>query len=96
MTRNLKLDSDSDHLLTEVKSVIIEAVNLRHVDPKTILPTTTLGPNGLNLDSIDILEIVVAVEKHFNVKVENSTKGKEYFSSIGNIAKFVSEYSSGS
>jgi acyl carrier protein len=88
-------DAKTDTILGEVKSVIIRAVNLHHIDPETITEKTTLGPDGLNLDSIDVLEVVLAVERHFDVKVENTEKGRDYFSSMGNIAKFVAQQKAG-
>lgn len=78
-----------DEIVAEVASVIVKAVNLHHLDPKTITDATQLGPQGLNLDSIDILEVVLAVERHFNVKIENSDVGREYFVSIGTVANFI-------
>ena len=82
-------------LVDEVKSVIVKAVNLHHLQLETITESTTLGPGGLNLDSIDILEVVLAVERQFQVKIENSEKGREHFRSIGAIAKFISSSRAG-
>jgi len=90
-TAPVKPAAPNPALLEEVKSVIIQAINLHHVKPETMTAATTLGPDGLNLDSIDVLEIVVAIERHFGVKSENSEKGKQYFSSLGAIAQFISE-----
>lgn len=91
MNRNLESNAINNNLLAEVRNVIVQAVNLHHVKPETMTASTTLGPEGLNLDSIDILEVVLAVERHFNVKVENSEKGREYFRSIGTITDFISQ-----
>jgi acyl carrier protein len=87
--------TENNALVDEVKTVLIQALNLHHVKPETITAATTLGADGLNLDSIDILESVVAVERHFAVKIENSDKGREYFSSVGNIAHFISTQRAG-
>jgi len=84
-----------DQIVSEVSAVIIKAVNLHHIDPKTISESTQLGPQGLNLDSIDILEVVLAVERNFNVKIENSDVGREHFFSIGTIANFIEKHRPG-
>lgn len=91
MDRNLEPSAMNNELLNEVKTVIINAVNLHHVKPDSITESTTMGPDGLNLDSIDILEVVLAVERHFQVKVENSEKGRDYFKTIGTITSFIAQ-----
>lgn len=73
----------------EVRTIIVDAVNLHHLDPETITPETSLRDGGLELDSIDVLEVVVAIEHHFNVKVGDAETGKKYFRTIGGIADFV-------
>ncbi len=80
---------DRDLLVAEVKALIVKAVNLHHFPIDSIQESTTLGAGGLNLDSIDALEIVVTIEKHFGVKVSDMAKGQEYFRNIGSITDFV-------
>ena len=53
-------------------------------------PETSLREGGLELDSVDILEVIVAVEHHFGVKVDDAETGKKYFRTIGTIAELVS------
>lgn len=81
-------DVDS-RLLEEVKSVIVNAVNLHHLQPAAITPATSLRDGGLELDSIDILEVVVAIEHHFGVKVGDAEVAREHFRTIGKIAAYV-------
>jgi acyl carrier protein len=73
----------------EVVDLIITSTNLRHVDPKAISKTTTLGPAGLGLDSIDILEVVVNVELKFGVKIDDRETGETAFQSVGTITDFI-------
>jgi acyl carrier protein len=78
-----------DQIVKEVIDVIFKAVHLQHLDKNEVGPMTPLTQGGLNLDSIDILEIVVAVEHHFHVKVASAETGKKYFQSIGSITDFI-------
>jgi acyl carrier protein len=76
-------------IANELIDVIIKAVHLEHLDKSEIGLDSALGQSGLNLDSIDILEVVVAVEHHFGVKVENAETGKKHFGTIGSIVDFI-------
>ena len=76
-------------LVLELKALIINAVNLHHIQSEEISPETPLGATGLNLDSVDILEVVVAVEHKYQVKVADAEVGRKYFGSIGGIADFI-------
>jgi acyl carrier protein len=76
-------------VLSEVISVIRNSVNLHHLDPSRFQPETSLREGGLELDSVDILEVIVAVEHHFKLKVEDAEMGKKYFRTVGTIAELV-------
>jgi acyl carrier protein len=76
-------------VLNEVISVIRNSVNLHHMEPSRFTPETSLREGGLELDSVDILEVIVAVEHHFGVKVDDAETGKKYFRTIGTIAELV-------
>ena len=80
---------NENQLVKQVADVIVEAVNLHHIDRSTIGPDTSLGDTGLCLDSVDVLEVVVAVEQKFGVKVADAESGKTHFRTIGSIAQFV-------
>lgn len=77
-------------VLNEVISVIRNSVNLHHLDSARFQPETSLREGGLELDSVDILEVIVAVEHHFGVKVADAEMGKRYFRTVGTIAELVS------
>lgn len=85
-----------EKLSEEVKSLIIEAVNLQHLTVDSIKDDASLYQDGLGLDSVDILEIIVAIENQYGVKVPNAEKGKEAFQSISTIVEFVMNEKSGS
>lgn len=76
-------------LVNDIKNLIITSVNLHHVDPATINENTSLREGGLELDSVDILEVVVGIEQKYGVKVNDADVGKKYFRTIGTIAELV-------
>ena len=79
-------------LVNDVKSLIITSVNLHHMDPATINDETSLREGGLELDSVDILEVVVAVEQQYGVKINDADVGKKYFRTIGTIADYLESH----
>ena len=81
----------SDQLVSDVVSTIIEAVNLHFIDTNTVTRETPLGEEGLGLDSVDVLEVVVALEHRFGAKVPDQETGKKVFQNIGTIADFIAE-----
>ena len=86
------LSLEKSHLVTQITDLIVQSVNLRHMDTTKITADTVLAGSGLALDSIDILEIVVAVEQRFGVKIKDTDDGKKIFHTIGTIADFVHAY----
>jgi acyl carrier protein len=80
---------NENQLIGQVIDVVIDAVNLHHVDRNSIHAETPLSQEGLGLDSVDVLEVVVAIEQKFGVKVADAESGKLHFRTIGSIASFV-------
>lgn len=83
--------STNQAALNDVIAVIRNSVNLHHLEASRFTPETSLRDGGLELDSVDILEIIVAVEHHFGVKVDDAEMGKKYFRTIGSIAELVAQ-----
>lgn len=81
--------STQSAVFNEVISVIRNSVNLHHLEASRFTPETSLREGGLELDSVDILEIIVAVEHHFKVKVNDAEMGKRYFRTLGTITELV-------
>ncbi len=77
---------------TILKSLIIETLDLEDVSPDDIIDDEPLFGEGLGLDSIDALELGLAIKKTFDVKIEaNSEKTKEHFYSINNLVQFIEQ-----
>lgn len=83
--------SQNEQIVNEIIPLIVNAVNLHHVDPKTLNASTSLRDGGLELDSVDILEIIVAVEHRYGVKIDDAETGKKYFRTLGTIAQMIQE-----
>jgi len=75
-------------LTGEIKRVIVEALNL-DTPPGEIQDDAPLFGEGLGLDSIDALEIAMALEKRFAIKVQPDKETKKYFFSIATLADLV-------
>ena len=81
------LQTPAEQALAEL---IVAAVNLEDVDPREIDPEAPLFNDGLGLDSIDALELGVAVQKRYHVKLDaNSADTRQHFHSVENLAKFI-------
>jgi len=80
-----------EELILELKKEIIEALNLEDVSPEDIDNDAPLFGEGLGLDSIDALELIVLMEKKYGIKLENPNKGKEVLKSVAVMAKYVAE-----
>jgi acyl carrier protein len=72
--------------------MIIEVLDLEDITPADINAEEPLFVNGLGLDSIDALELGVALQKRYGVKIDaENEQTKSYFASVKNLAKFVTE-----
>lgn len=81
-----------EELIKELKEEIIKALNLEEMTPEEIDENDALfGDNGLGLDSIDALELIVLLEKKYGIKLANPAVGKEIFKSVATIADYVSK-----
>jgi acyl carrier protein len=78
-----------EKLLEELKKEIIETLELDDVTPEEINPDDPLVGDGLGLDSIDTLELVVLMERKYGVKVDNIKEGREIFGSLRKMAEFI-------
>ncbi len=76
-------------LITKLKQEIIEVLNLEDVGPDEIEAGAPLFGEGLGLDSIDALELIVLLEKNYGIKIDDPKKGKDVFYSIQTMADFI-------
>ena len=78
-----------DALINELKTKIIEALKLDGVTPEDIDADAPLFGEGLGLDSIDALELMLLLEKNYGIKLKNPAEGKEVFKSVRTMAEYV-------
>ncbi len=78
-----------EQLLDRVINVILESVNLRHVARTDLSAETSLRTGGLELDSVDMLEVIIAIEHQFGVKVEDAATGERHFRTLGGVVDFI-------
>jgi acyl carrier protein len=80
-----------EELTLKLKNEIIKVLNLEGIKPEDIDNNAPLFGDGLGLDSIDALELIVLLEKNYGIKLEDPGKGREIFGSINVFAKYISE-----
>lgn len=76
-------------LTKKLKEELIEQLNLEDIEPSDIDNSEPLFGDGLGLDSIDALEIIVLLEKEYSIKIKDRTQGKEAMYSIDTLAEFI-------
>lgn len=81
-----------EELIEQLKVQIIKQLNLEDIEPEDIDPDDPLFGNGLGLDSIDALELIVLLEKEYGIKIENPKDGQKIFFSLNTMAEFITEF----
>jgi acyl carrier protein len=80
----------SDELEPRIKRLIVDALMLEDVKPEEIETEAPLFVEGLGLDSIDALELALAIHKEFGVKTSaDDERNREYFYSVASLAQFI-------
>ena len=78
-----------EEIIRNLKVQIIESFNLEDITPEEIDTEAPLFGDGLGLDSIDALEIMIILEKHYNIRIADPKKAKEAFYSVKTLAEYV-------
>jgi acyl carrier protein len=80
----------NDNLAPRVKELIVRRLKLE-IDPDSIQDVAPLFGEGLGLDSIDALELVLGLEQEFGIKVEDEEVGVKAFSSVNALVDFIEQ-----
>ncbi len=80
-----------EELILNLKKEIIDVLNLEDVKPEDIDSDAPLFGEGLGLDSIDALELIVLMEKNYGIKLQDAAKGKEIFKSLNTMADYIAK-----
>ena len=81
-----------EELIEQLKVQLIKQLNLEDMEPEDIDPDEPLFGEGLGLDSIDALELIVLLEKEYGIKIENPKDGQKVFFSLRTMAEFIQEH----
>lgn len=79
-------------LYKEIKELIIQALNLEDMKPEDIDTAAPIFGEGLGLDSIDALELGLAIKRKYNIIIDaDDVKIRDHFSSVAKLAEFIAE-----
>jgi acyl carrier protein len=78
-----------EQLIQTLKEQLIEALNLEETSPEDIGDDAPLFGDGLGLDSIDALEIMIVLEKKHGVRLENTAEARPVFYSVRTLAEYI-------
>lgn len=79
-------------LKQELKAKIIEQLNLEDISVEEIADDDALFGEGLGLDSIDALELIVMLDKDYGIRLSDPKEGKKIFESVGVMANYIEEH----
>ena len=82
-----------EKLIKELQVKIVEVLNLIDVQPDDIKTDERLVGGNLGIDSIDVLEMVIMIEKDYGVKIDNRELGVKVFASLRTLAAYIHENS---
>ncbi|MCP1374660.1 phosphopantetheine-binding protein [Dyella lutea] len=81
---------DIASLEQDIAGLIIDTLNLEDLQPGDIPPDQPLFRDGLGLDSVDALELALALQKRYGIRVESDAKNaREHFATVANLAAYV-------
>jgi acyl carrier protein len=81
-----------EDLKLKLKQQIIESLNLQGMEPKDIDDNAPLFGEGLGLDSIDSLELMVLLERNYGIKIEDAREGRKVLSSVQSMAEYIQQH----
>ncbi|RAJ02609.1 acyl carrier protein [Chitinophaga skermanii] len=78
-----------EKLMQDLKEQIIKQLNLQELTPADIGDDQSLFKDGLGLDSIDALELIVLLQQNYNIRIANPEDGPKIFASVRTMAEFI-------
>lgn len=78
-----------EEIRTQLKELLVDHLALEDIKPEDIKDDEILFGEGLGLDSLDAVEIVVLLQRNFGLEVKDMNKGREIFYSIETLTKYV-------
>jgi acyl carrier protein len=80
---------DKEQLMADLKKQIITQLNLKDLKPENIGNDQPLFVEGLGLDSIDALELIVLLQQEYKIKLSNADEGPKVFQSVKTMAEYI-------
>jgi acyl carrier protein len=84
-----------EELIAKLKNEIIDVLNLTEMTPESINEDEPLFVEGLGLDSIDALELIVLLERNYGLKLATAEEGKTVLRSVRSMAEFIRKNNKG-
>jgi len=81
-----------DKLMADLKIQIVDQLNLQDIKPDEIGDDQPLFVEGLGLDSIDALELIVLLQQNYKIKISNAEDGPKVFRSIRTMAEYITAH----
>ncbi|MEI7499413.1 MAG: phosphopantetheine-binding protein [Bacteroidota bacterium] len=90
------MSTQSEELKLEIKKMIMTTLSINDVDPNDVDDEKPLfgGDNALTLDSVDAIEIIMAIQRNYGIRIADQNLAREVVRSVNSIAKFISEQKS--
>jgi acyl carrier protein len=88
----LRQENIMEDLKLTLKTQIIEALNLQGMTPADIDDNAPLFGEGLGLDSIDSLEMMVLLERNYGIKIEDAREGRKVLESVNSMAEYIQQH----
>lgn len=90
--QGLDREQELARIRTQLKELLVKNLNMEGVTPDSIRDDEPLFGEGLGLDSLDAVEIVVILQRHFGVEVKDMEKGREIFRSVNTVARYIYDF----
>jgi len=81
-----------EDLILKLKKEILNVLNREDLTPEDIDTEAPLFGDGLGLDSIDALELIVLLEENYGVKIEDPKEGRKIFTSVKTMAEYIQKH----
>lgn len=81
-----------EKLMADLKKQIITQLNLKDLKPEDIGDDQPLFVEGLGLDSIDALELIVLLQQEYKIKLANAEEGQSVFRSVRTMAQYITDH----
>lgn len=85
------MSNNPESLKKELKQQIVNALNLKHITPEEIEDDEPLFGEGIGLDSVDAIELIILLERNYGVKVRDPKEGAQVFQSVQSMAEFIAK-----